>query len=138
MVKKINYICFIRKSFSIFLLSVYLISSTELNQFMKLPLFVKHFIEHKDKDAQLTLSEFIEIHYAHGDVKDADYDEDMKLPFKTHDACSGLSSVSFIPNNFENLSLKPLHSEENSYSHYQEKFLTSSWLSSIWQPPKSC
>jgi hypothetical protein len=105
---------------------------------MKLPLFVKHFIEHKGKDNQLSLSKFIEMHYAHGDVKDADYDEDMKLPFKTHNSCSGISGISFIPNSFIDLCIKPLSSKENSYSHYQERFLTSSYLSSIWQPPKSC
>lgn len=105
---------------------------------MKLPLFVKHFIEHKSKDAELSLSGFIEMHYAHSDVKYADYDEDMKLPFKTHDNCSGVSGISFIPNNFAVLSIKPLYSEKIFYSNYQEKFLTSSCFSSIWQPPKAC
>lgn len=105
---------------------------------MKLPLFVKHFIEHKNKDTQLSLSGFIEMHYAHNDIKHADHDEDMKLPFKTHDACSGISSISFIPHNFDDLLIKPLRSEKNTFSNYQEKFLTSSYLSSIWQPPKFC
>ncbi|MDP1801412.1 MAG: hypothetical protein Q8L81_08675 [Bacteroidota bacterium] len=105
---------------------------------MKLPLFVKHFIEHKSMDSHLSLSGFIEMHYAHNDTKDADNDEDMKLPFKTHDACSGITGVSFISNNFADLSIQPLRSAENSYSNYQEKFLTPSCLSSIWQPPKTC
>ncbi|MBL7918770.1 MAG: hypothetical protein JNJ40_00560 [Bacteroidia bacterium] len=105
---------------------------------MKLPLFVKHFIEHKSKDAKLTLPEFIEMHYANADVRDADYDEDMKLPFKTHNACIGIAGISFIPNSFEDLLIHPVLSEENSYSNYQERFLTSSYLSFIWQPPKNC
>jgi hypothetical protein len=105
---------------------------------MKFPLFIKHFIEHKNKDAQLSLADFIEMHYAESDVKDANYDEDMKLPFKTHNACSGLGGVFFIPNHFADFFTSPLRTGENSYSHYQEKFLASSYLSSIWQPPKSC
>ncbi len=105
---------------------------------MKLPLFVRHYIEHKGKDAQLTLSEFIEMHYANTDVKDADYEEDMKLPFKTHNVCAGVTSISFIPNSFEDLLIKPILSEENSYSNYQGTFLTSSCPSTIWQPPKTC
>lgn len=109
-----------------------------MNQFLKFPLFIKHYIEHKNKDTTLSLSAFIEMHYAHGDVKDADYDEDMKLPFKTHNTCVGITSISFIPDNFEDLLIKPILSEENSYSNYQEKFLTSSYLSFIWQPPKVC
>jgi hypothetical protein len=75
---------------------------------MKLPLFVKHFIEHKDKDAQLSLSKFIEMHYANTDVKDVDYDEDMKLPFKTHNICIGITSICFIPTSFEDLLMKPI------------------------------
>jgi hypothetical protein len=105
---------------------------------MKVPLFVKHFIEHKTKDHQLTLLEFIEMHYASTDVKDTDYDEDMKLPFKTHNSCVGITSISFIPNSFADLLIKPILSEENSYFNYQERFLTSSCPSSIWQPPKAC
>jgi len=105
---------------------------------MKLPLFVKHFIDHKDKDAKLTLSEFIEMHYANADENDIDHDENMKLPFKTHNTCIGITSISFAPNSFEDLLIKLIPSEKNSYSKYQEKFLTSSYLSSIWQPPKAC
>ncbi|MBL7912783.1 MAG: hypothetical protein JNJ41_17095 [Bacteroidia bacterium] len=105
---------------------------------MKLPLFVKHFFEHKDKDAQLSLFGFIEMHYIHADDNDADHDEDMKLPFKTHNICASGIAISLIPDNFSNLSIKPLRSEKNSYSNYKEKFLSSSYLSSIWQPPKAC
>ncbi len=123
---------------SIFLLSAYLISATELNQLMKIPQFIEHFIVHKGKDSQMSLSEFIEMHYVQSDDKDADHDEDMKLPFKTHNICANGIGISFVPDSFIDLSFKPTSSEEKSYSNYKVKFLTSSYLSSIWQPPKSC
>lgn len=119
-------------------MSAYLISSTEINQLLKLPLFVNHFIEHKNRDAQLSLLDFIEMHYANGDVKDADYDEDMKLPFKTHTTCSVNSIFYFTSNNFAELAIKPQNSEEKSYVNCHEAFLTSYCVSSIWQPPKFC
>jgi hypothetical protein len=119
-------------------LSIYLISLTELNQLVKFPLLVKHFIEHKEKDGNLSLWAFLDMHYAHGDVKDADYDEDMKLPFKSHGGCVNSFSMAFIPNDVFNPFTKPAFKETKTYSVYQEDFLKSAYLSFIWQPPKSC
>ena len=128
----------LKRALPIFLLSVYLISLTELNQLVKIPLLVKHFVEHKEKDNSLSFLGFLDMHYAHGDVKDGDYDEDMKLPFKSHDGCINSHSMAFNPNNFGELSTKPVYSESKTYSIYKESFLKSSYLSFIWQPPKSC
>ncbi len=128
----------IRKYVSIFLLSVYLISFTELNQLIKLPVFVNHFFVHKGKDARLTLAEFIDKHYTHEDDNDGDRDEDMKLPFKTHAACSNISFVSFVTESFDELFIAPFGIEKNTYANFQEQFLTSAYLATVWQPPKSC
>ena len=127
-----------KKLFAITLLSIYLISLTELHQFAKLPLLVKHFIQHQEKDRKLSLWAFLDMHYAHGDVKDADYDEDRKLPFKSHDGCVNSFIIAFVPNNFDDLSTKPVLTEHKTYSVYSEMFLKSAYLSYIWQPPKFC
>ena len=128
----------LKKLFGIFLLSAYLISLTELNQLVKLPLLVEHFIQHKEKDNNLSLWAFLDMHYAHGDVKDADYDDDMKLPFKSHEGCISATFVAYTPSTFDELLTKPGYTESKSYLVHSEKFLTSSYLSFIWQPPKSC
>lgn len=128
----------IRKALSIFFLSAYLISSTELNQLMKFPLFIKHFIEHKHNDSQLTLVGFIEMHYAHSNENATDYEEDMKLPFKSHDLCSSVSKVSFVPGQWEDFAFQLADTGQEIYSAYQDEFLPSASLSSIWQPPKFC
>lgn len=44
---------------------------------------VEHYYEHKALDPDMNILTFICMHYAHGNVKDADYDRDMQLPFKT-------------------------------------------------------
>lgn len=126
----------LKRIISILLLSIYLISITELSQLIKLPVLVEHYIEHKEKDSGLSLWQFLCMHYAHGDVKDADYDKDMKLPFKSHDGCINAITVAFIPQNHAHLFIKPVFTNANTYSVYTEKFLTSAYLSSIWQPPK--
>lgn len=57
-----------------------------MSEFLKVPFLVEHFQVHKFADASMTFSKFIEIHYgSHYRVFD-DYDQDMKLPFKSHDA----------------------------------------------------
>lgn len=128
----------LKKGIAIFFLSVYLISLTELNQLVKIPVLIEHFIEHKEKNNELSLWQFLNMHYAHGDVHDVDYDRDMQLPFKSHDGCVGSLIVVFVPGSFSNLVAKAIPTQNNEYSVYTEKLLSSSYLSSIWQPPKFC
>lgn len=127
-----------KKAIAILFLATYLFSTTELSQLLKLPAFVSHFIEHKEENKDLTLWQFLCIHYAHGDVRDADYEKDMKLPFKTHDNCSTLINVS-IPPAFLVINNRKLYALEKKNSFIiSNETANSSYLSSIWQPPKSC
>lgn len=91
------------KLITIFFLTSYLFSRTVLGQLVKLPAFVNHFKEHKTQNKDLTIWQFLCIHYAHGNVKDADYEEDMKLPFKTHLNCFIQTNVVVPPTFFNNL-----------------------------------
>lgn len=127
-----------KKYIPIFLLSIYLISLTELSQLMKLPMLVEHYLEHKEENKNLSVLGFLYIHYAQKNVKDADYEKDMKLPFKTPNTL--LSSLEIAPVLFgsEKFILKPIPSDSKQYSFYSEKHLSSAYLASIWQPPKSC
>jgi hypothetical protein len=115
-----------------------MLSTTELSQLLKLPSLVEHFIEHRQEDKQITLWDFLCMHYAHGIVKDADYDKDMKLPFKTHDGCTNSTFSPFTPYNFSTEVVKTVISEPTSFPSYNEVFTASSFLSNIWQPPRGC
>jgi hypothetical protein len=128
----------VKKLFAILLLFIYLISLTELSQLVKLPILVEHFIEHKEKNSNLSLWEFLNMHYAQSDDHDGDRDKDMKLPFKSHDGCINTTIVALPSTNIGTLSEKPICIEKKAYSIYTENFLSSSHLSSIWQPPKAC
>lgn len=123
---------------SIFILSIYLISITELSQLVKLPLLIEHFSEHKQKDGHMSLWKFLHMHYSQNKLNDADHEKDMKLPFKSHDGCISSIVSESVPSNNYFLVSKPVFSHSNSYSSYTEQFLTSAYLTSIWQPPKSC
>lgn len=115
-----------------------MLSTTELYQLMKLPVLAEHFVEHKQENKDITLWDFLCMHYAHGIVKDADYDKDMKLPFKTHDGCINATISPFTPNNFSTEIVKTAIPGSTSYPLYNEVFTVSSFLSTIWQPPRSC
>jgi len=126
------------KRTAVLLLCCYLFSSTALSQFLKVPELIGHYLEHKEKQKDLSLWGFFCIHYFNGDVHDADYDKDMKLPFKT---CAALghsgnpvrleASQIVVPVDpgIELLHLKLF------YYEFPE---TATPGGSIWQPPKFC
>ena len=61
------------------LLFFYLISFTEFSEVLRLPLLVEHYTEHKSKVNDLSVWEFLVMHYETDVAHD---DQDMSLPFK--------------------------------------------------------
>ncbi|MEO8961039.1 MAG: hypothetical protein ABI325_04105 [Ginsengibacter sp.] len=123
--------------FAISFLFIYLFSTTELSQLLKMPLLVEHFIEHQEVNSHLTLSQFLYMHYAMDDVQDADYAKDMKLPFKTHDNCLASIINVYLPSQ-KVVITKPIQFIKDQHFKTQEQFLQSTFLSNIWQPPRIC
>lgn len=52
---------------------------------IKLPNLIEHYYKHKNENSNITIFSFLKMHYLDETVKDADYQQDMSLPFKTHD-----------------------------------------------------
>src|SRR5690606_13520126 len=67
---------------SILFLSVYLLSTTQFSQILKLPILVEHFIEHRAIDS-MSFWGFL-VHHYDNHQPDEDYETDMKLPFMVH------------------------------------------------------
>jgi hypothetical protein len=128
-----------KKWIAIAFLSMYLVTTTELHQLLKLPVLVEHFAEHKSKDHSITFWRFLYMHYAQGVVRDADYDKDMKLPFKSHSCCN--SSITFVflisEENYTFHVFKFLE-ERKSVTNFYTFLVSSSHLKAIWQPPQFC
>ncbi len=129
---------YLKKAIPIFFLAIFLLSTTQLRELLKLPLLYEHFQEHSQLNKNISIASFLKIHYAEPTTKDADYEKDMKLPFKSLDCFS--SALTFYFNNFQFFSLAPkvqyTLSSKNFYT-YQFSY-SSAFLSSIWQPPKFC
>ena len=134
------YICLelltMRQFIAIALLSLYLFTSTEFHELLKLPQLVDHFSEHQEEQKGITLWEFLCDHYAHGDVFDDDRDKDMKLPYKSMDVNHAIS-FTVIPSiiSIEIIKPDPFRNFEIPNSYYSNEFCSNNF-SFIWQPPK--
>lgn len=127
----------IKRYIAVILLSSILMSQTELIQVMKFPLLVTHFLYHKKENAKISMLDFIKMHYFSKTVRDKDYQQDMRLPFKS--ACFGqlLSSEKAIPENsyvFVFIAVLDIISVRRVYSVP----LLSRPVEGVWQPPRSC
>lgn len=127
-----------KKIIAISFLLIYTLATTELGQLLKFPAFIQHYKEHKSENKDLTLIEFLMIHYSHGIVKDADYEKDMKLPFKTvGDNSFSTSIVASTPPTI-NLQIQDFSLFKQKKQYFSnEYFIPTSFFSNIWQPPKN-
>lgn len=116
------------------LIFLYITTSTQLCQLYKLPVFISHFIEHdKGGDFLDEMKTFLVHHYGGHEV-DADWETDQKLPFM---------KVEFVHIDFFFSPIKLfdiLHLDKEisttSIKIFDEDFLHTYYLDSIWQPPK--
>jgi len=128
----------LKKGISILFLSIYLLSSTQLKELLKLPILVEHFIEHKKLASQFSFIDFLCMHYAEGTKIDADYEKDMRLPFKSAENSLG-SYISFylpVPVIKQDVVVHFIERKQ-TFAHYNFTY-SSAFLSSIWQPPRVC
>ena len=56
---------------------------SELPQLLKIPVLIQHYTEHKAGDPSINFFDFISMHYSDIFEKDADYQRDEQLPFRT-------------------------------------------------------
>lgn len=129
-----------KKLTAIFFLAVYLFATTDAYQLLKLPVVFQHFAEHRAEDKSISFLAFLDIHYMHGSPKDADYDKDMQLPFKKAcpDCVSCIAAAAFVPLTTSLSIDKHFVQRKQELVFPQDQTLTSSYLASIWQPPKYC
>lgn len=136
----IQFVTFIelKRVVSILLLSVYLISATELRQIAKFPILVYHYFEHVSSDKNLTFIAFLSLHYR-VNVIDSDYNKDQKLPFKSHHDCKQIETMLYAHDHLQVFDLKRPHVIFQSKEHLisNDAYFISVYLSSIWQPPKA-
>ena len=127
------------KSFiAILLLSICLGSTSEVHELLKIPILIGHFMEHRSENRQMSFWDFMILHYAKGEVKDADYNKDMRLPFKSLPELTGsILLIALIPE-LQLPDAKYSFAEAAKGVDRKDLFIRSGFLTCIWQPPKYC
>lgn len=126
-----------RKSISIFFLSLYLLSVTEVQELLKLPLVVKHFARHHKENQDMNFWAFLDMHYMQGSPQDADYEQDMQLPFKNVVPFVCSMHTMYLPLVPVIALSHPKHNQSSSLFHFYRSALCVTYPESIWQPPRA-
>ncbi len=120
---------------AILFLFIYTFGATDACQLLKLPLLIGHYIKHKAENPGTTLAGFFKMHYVDPQARDADYAQDMQLPFKRmpdaffrHTA----SLVYFDPV----VKLKAPQANIDFPPVFNENVGTSLYINNIFQPPR--
>jgi hypothetical protein len=83
LIRILAYLEMVKKALAILLTCIYLFGATDASQLLKLPLLISHYITHKKENPTTTVASFFKMHYVDPQPYDADYSQDMQLPFKT-------------------------------------------------------
>lgn len=122
-------------------LIAHMFSTTELYQLLKLPVLVEHFFEHKARNIEMSVWDFLALHYERNHMKNNphndDYEQDQKLPFMVRTDVPVYCFVHTPPFQFE-IKNKPYQCSKQKMLAFDENDMDNDFLSFIWQPPKSC
>ena len=124
-----------KRKVAIALTLVYLMTATELNQLWKLPIFISHFIEHRQESPDITLINFITLHYFSGNVRDADYARDEQLPFRDNSQCL-IGSIATIVPSAAVISYSSDVLCQITFAPKTQEGKPSRYQTDIWQPPR--
>lgn len=121
-----------RRVFAIGLLALHLGLFTELDQVMRLPILVEHFMEHRAQVPEMSFLQFLAMHYKTDVAHDA---TDMKLPFKDCDHCFAVPAFTLPEQKVLLAEDAPVH--RKGFSSAYISFVSSSALDEIFQPPRA-
>ena len=124
----------VHKTVAIFLVSIYLMSSTSLVELIKIPELMEHYSNHRSESNDISFLDFMHQHYSDEHTSDDAGHKHCGLPFKTHEQGSVFYQFTFI-NEFEIL-LNSFCEAQNVHMNPSDSILLSNYLSSIWQPPQ--
>lgn len=130
------YLCTVKKALAILALGIYLFGATEAYQLLKLPLFIKHYVTHRGENNQLSVADFIKIHYLDPLVIDDDFDQDMKLPFKTHESDGCTITAISLPTERMVIDIPFTAPLPATNFFFREVYYSFDHLPTIFQPPR--
>ncbi|MEO5890434.1 MAG: hypothetical protein ABIQ31_09290 [Ferruginibacter sp.] len=116
-------------------MSLQLLANTELCEFLKIPVLISHYEEHKGS-SNLTFISFIRMHYFNGAPHD---NTDMELPFKTNSTALIIShnfSVSLPSQPFSSFNPVTVIQQQPAAFGFYSFYLPSRSQNCVFQPPR--
>lgn len=128
----------LKKVIQLFMLSLYLLSCTELQELTKIPVLFQHYFEHKQLDQNITFIGYIKHHYEEAPHNDNDEQRDNQLPFKTHDFCAANIVTHSLPTSIVFTWKRACLPIQKAKMRVNNELIPSAqFAEKIWQPPKS-
>lgn len=133
---RIHIFAAMQKKVAFILLLILLLNNTTIGQLMRLPVLVAHFNEHKQRDARISVFEYLSMHYWGTDMDDQDDHRDNQLPFKRINILTPYAS--FIPIQ----RWLPLHEEydlpvNTTYPSQDNYLLPNPVTGALFRPPRA-
>lgn len=126
----------VKKLSAIFLLSIYLLSSTALSELLKVNVLMEHFQETRMKNGPVAFLDFLVMHYITDDGSSLDDDRDCQLPFKSHSSIVANNLSNFIINRYVEIVLTPVRTDKKDFQNYNSPYISSNFSKLVWNPPK--
>jgi hypothetical protein len=119
------------------LLAESLLPLMEFHELSKLPALAKHYKQHRAENPSLSFADFIELHYQDTQHHEQDPQTHHDLPFSNHNAQhhSCVPVAFFTPQPIKEFCTLIFISEIQVVAYREPA--TTSFATSIWQPPKS-
>ena len=133
--EKFQYFHPVKKACSIFLLTIYLFSVTQLYELLRLNVLIQHYYETKANDHSVSFFSFLIMHYVTDDGNNKDNDRDRELPFKAHAGVIADGFSVFILKKPQDFILPPFSQCKTDFQVYTDPFITSRFCTLVWQPP---
>jgi hypothetical protein len=122
---------------AILLVALYLMGTTEAYQLLKIPALVTHYFQHMRQNPDLDLMAFLREHYAEEQQLDADWQQDMQLPFKSHEDPWQQISFSYFPPQWQMPDTAPTTADADQPVSRPDAFSPVRYTPDIFQPPRA-
>ena len=128
-----------KKIVSIFFITLFIFSTTELAELFRIPALLIHFVEHQEESPDISFIDFLHIHY---NKELADHHPDkasdahQNLPFNG----SHVTTTFFVSSHSYMVKFKNMQEGDPklAFQSSDDPYSKNSYLSSIWEPPKFC
>jgi hypothetical protein len=117
----------------VILLVIVSVNSLSLQHIFKLPVLIVHYFEHQQRGPDITVIEFLSMHYWGQDINDNDHERDMQLPFKKFDFSQ--SGTTLFLNQSSQFTFNDFPSEQQ-YTVTNSEDHVSQHLGSLFKPPR--